>query len=281
MAARLQESAGEATVRERHRRVRFARARATYLLVGINVAVYLWMVLAHVNPFSPSVLDLVKFGGNNVLLVLLHGEWWRVITAMFVHVGLLHLATNMWCLWNLGLLGEPLLGFFGVCAVYLLSGAAGNLLSLAVNLFTLRASNPGQELQVGAGASGAVFGLAGILIVLFSNKRLSMPRGGFSGIPLQDLYSIRRSVISFAVLNLLLGGSTAIGPLMRGLHLTGLHIDNMAHLGGFIAGLVMGVPLLSRMTTGRRRYLQRQKAVFGATAFFLLLVADFLQKITH
>ena len=63
------------------------------------------------------------------------GEWWRIVTAMFVHVGILHLATNMWCLWNLGLLAEPLMGSFGVMAVYILTGAAGNLLSTFVNWF--------------------------------------------------------------------------------------------------------------------------------------------------
>ena len=53
------------------------------------------------------------------------GEWWRIVTAMFVHVGILHLATNMWCLWNLGLLAEPLMGSFGLVAVYILTGAVG------------------------------------------------------------------------------------------------------------------------------------------------------------
>ncbi len=52
---------------------------------------------------------------------------------MFVHVGILHLAVNMWCLWNLGLLAEPLMGSAGVLAVYLLTGAAGNLLSTLMN----------------------------------------------------------------------------------------------------------------------------------------------------
>ena len=52
---------------------------------------------------------------------------------MFLHVGILHLATNMWCLWNLGLLAEPLIGSVGLFAAYILTGAAGNLLSTLVN----------------------------------------------------------------------------------------------------------------------------------------------------
>jgi hypothetical protein len=83
--------------------------------------------------------------------VLIGGEWWRIVTAMFVHVGILHLATNMWCLWNLGLLAEPLMGSAGVLAVYILTGAAGNLLStwstgVANNLTTLGEWPPARRL---------------------------------------------------------------------------------------------------------------------------------------
>jgi rhomboid protease GluP len=246
-----------------------ARSPATYLLLAVNVGVYLGMVLAGVDPLTPSPDDLVHFGANYPLAVLVGHQWWRIITAMFVHVGILHLAANMWCLWNLGVIGEPLLGMFGVLSVYVLTGAAGNLLSLTFN---------GRG-QVGAGASGAVFGIAGILIVLFSNKRLAEPRPGFLGIPLEDLRAIRRSVISFAALNLLIGAGTTVGPLMRGIHLEDLHIDNMAHIGGFASGLAMGVPLLPRMTSGRAPYLQRQKVVFAAAALLLSLFGYFLANL--
>ena len=74
------------------------------------------------------------WGADRPNNVLVNGEWWRIVTAMFVHVGILHLATNMWCLWNLGLLAEPLMGSFGLFAVYILTGAAGNLLSTVEEL---------------------------------------------------------------------------------------------------------------------------------------------------
>lgn len=221
----------------------------TYLLLGINCAVYLWMVLSGVSPSEPSTRDLVHFGATNAILILQHGEWYRLITATFVHVGLLHIATNMWCLWNLGLLGEPLLGPFGLVAVYLITGIAGNLLSLLLNVLMR------DGYSVGAGASGAVFGIAGILIVLLSNKKLP--------IPWSELKRLRKSVIWFAVLNLLIGGATLFVPVIR--------IDNFAHLGGFLSGLALGVPLVPRMTSGRTRYLQRQKFTFAAAAFCLAL----------
>src|SRR5258707_6124416 len=138
----------------------------TYILLAITIAVFGWMVLNGVSPKDPTTAQLVHYGATNAYLVLA-GQWWRLLSATFVHVGLLHIATNMWCLWNLGLLGEPLLGPLGLIAVYLLTGIAGNLLSLCANVIP-----PHDYIAVGAGASGAVFGIAGILIVLLSNKKL-------------------------------------------------------------------------------------------------------------
>lgn len=236
---------------------RFLAAPATYTLLGINCTVFLWMVLHGVSLTLPSPQDLQHYGANITALVL-EGQWWRLLTAMFVHVGILHLATNMWCLWNLGLLGEPLLGRRGMFAVYILTGAAGNLLSMAFNVIRCawdRNSCP-LYFSAGAGASGAVFGLAGILIVLLSNRRLP--------IPWPELKKLRGSVIQFAILNLAIGLAT----LLRD---TGIHIDNSAHVGGFLCGLAMGVPLLPRMTAGREKYLTRQTVTFLATALGLAL----------
>ena len=185
---------------------------------------------------------------------------------MFVHIGILHLATNMWCLWNLGLLGEPLLGAMGITSVYLLTGAAGNLLSVAASVLAELLSGTrlgwlihwtGANMgEVGAGASGAVFGIAGILIVLLSNKRLP--------IPWTELKRLRSSVIRFSVINLIIGGATLFAGPIR--------IDNSAHLGGFLSGLALGPGLVPRMTAGRVRYLSRQKIVFFAAAFVLSLL---------
>src|SRR5580698_5718004 len=154
----------------------WASSRATYLLVGINCAVFLAMTFRGVNPITPDPDQLLQWGADNAGNVLISGEWIRIITAMFVHVGIIHLATNMWCLWNLGLLAEPLLGSFGLVAVYVLTGAAGNLLSTAVNwTWPLHDAAGNIGYPVGAGASGAVFGIAGALIVLLKSPRLPVP----------------------------------------------------------------------------------------------------------
>ena len=232
-------------------------APGTYLLLGINIAVFLWMVLHGVSLTSPTTLQLAHFGANDATLVLA-GQWYRLLTAIFVHIGIVHIATNMWCLWNLGLLGEPLLGPYGLIAVYILTGVAGNLLSVAwdVSISHLRHVPLPFVAGVGAGASGAVFGIAGILIILLSNRKLP--------IPWSELKRLRTSVVRFAAINLIIGASTvAFNSPIR--------IDNCAHIGGFLSGLALGPGLVPRMTAGRARYLARQKLVFIAAAFLLSL----------
>src|SRR5580692_12486486 len=175
---------------EARRRSRWAAAPATYLLVAVNCLVFLVMTARHVSPFSPTPEQLFGWGANHAGAVLVGGEWWRIVTAMFVHVGILHLATNMWCLWNLGLLAEPLMGSFGVVAVYVLTGAAGNLLS-TLRYFYLyypewQRYHDVHVFPPGVGASGPVFGIAGALIVLLKSHRLP--------VPIEEVKRLRRSV---------------------------------------------------------------------------------------
>ena len=236
-------------------------APGTYFLLAVNLAVFFWMVLHGVSPRKPTVEQLTYYGANNASLVIDHGQWYRLLTATFVHIGFLHIASNMWCLWNLGLLGEPLIGPFGLVAVYVLTGVAGNLLSLAIDVLYLHFFDAQAQYTygVGAGASGAVFGIAGILIVLLSNRRLP--------IPWSELKRLRTAVIRFAAINLAIGISTMapfVGSFVR--------IDNAAHIGGFVSGLALGPGLVPRMTAGRQRYLGRQKIVFAAAAFLLSLL---------
>jgi rhomboid protease GluP len=231
-------------------------APGTYLLLAINIAVYLWMVTHGVSPKEPTEGDLLRYGANVTWLVL-HGQWYRLLTATFVHIGIVHIATNMWCLWNLGILGEPLVGPYGMVAVYLLTGIAGNLLSMGYNVYySLWFHDPSSLFQVGAGASGAVFGIAGILIVLLSNRRLPFPW--------EELRKLRSSVVKFALINLVIGISTIVVNV-------GIRIDNSAHIGGFLSGLALGVPLVPCMTAGRERYLSRQKVTFAGACLVLAL----------
>ena len=178
----------------RRRHPSWSVAPATYLLVGINCLVFLAMVFRGVSPGNPTVEQLMAWGANNAGAVLIDGQWIRIVTAMFVHVGILHLATNMWCLWNLALLAEPLMGSWGLIAVYILTGAAGNLLSTFVSWILYHNAPGGPAFPAGAGASGAVFGIAGSLIVLLKSSRLP--------VPVDELKRLRKSVIYLSLIHI-------------------------------------------------------------------------------
>jgi rhomboid protease GluP len=247
-------------------------APATYVLVGINCLVFLVMVAHHVSMGNPTSDQLLYWGADNAGNVLLQGQWWRIVTAMFVHVGILHLATNMWCLWNLGLLAEPLMGSTGVLAVYILTGAAGNLLSTCVNwLWYNHDWVKFHDLGVfpaGAGASGAVFGIAGALIILLKSHLLPVPP--------QELHKLRKSVIYFAAINLVLGLSISFGTMVA--H-SGLSIDNMAHLGGFSCGLLFAAPMVPRIGSSRELFLFRLRMALVLVVGILVLFGFYLAQL--
>jgi rhomboid protease GluP len=252
----------------RRRRPSWASAPATYLLVGINCAVFLVMVARGVSAANPTVDQLMQWGADNAGAVLLGGEWWRIVSAMFVHVGILHLATNMWCLWNLALLAEPLMGSAGVVAVYILTGAAGNLLSTLVNWILYHNAPGGPVFPAGAGASGAVFGIAGALIVLLKSNRLPVPP--------MELKRLRKSVIYFAVLNLVLGLSISFGTTVIG---SGIHIDNMAHVGGFTCGLLFAAPMVPRIGSPRPLFERRLRIAVIMVVGLLVMFGFYLAQL--
>jgi rhomboid protease GluP len=236
------------------RRRHWAHAPATYTLVAINAVVFLFTLYCSRSIAGPTFEDnvsqaLLCNGGA----VLAWGQWWRVVTAIFVHFGWIHIAANMWCLWNLGLLGEPLLGEFGMVAAYVLTGVAGNLLSIAVH-----PGFPERGGVLSAGASGAVFGLAGVLLVLLRSPLLPIPQA--------DLKKLRGSVWRFALINFVIGAGAWFAQ-------TRIQVDNMAHLGGFLGGFAFGAPLVPRIGAQRTTFLRRRMTAVVAMSFLLLLVA--------
>ncbi|MGC2636308.1 MAG: rhomboid family intramembrane serine protease [Acidobacteriaceae bacterium] len=237
------------------RRRHWASARATYTLVGINLAVYLFTLVQSGSLMGPTFHDKASFqllcnGG----FVLFDGQWWRIVTSIFVHFGWIHIGGNMWCLWNLGLLGEPLLGEFGMIAAYLLTGIAGNLVSVAFH--PVPYGEPGGILS--AGASGAVFGIAGVLLMLLRSPLLPIPQ--------IELKKLRRSVWYFALINFVLDAGLWVAH-------TSIQIDNTAHLGGFLSGIALGLPLVPRIGAPRTTFLRRRAVTVGVMAFILLLIA--------
>jgi rhomboid protease GluP len=228
----------------------------------------------------------MHWGANNAGSVLIQSQWWRIVTAMFVHGGIIHLAANMWCLWNLGLLAEPLLGATGVFSAYILTGAAGNLLSTLLNWMSFNSYwvkykadwivhhatgsilDPTQIFPPSVGASGAVFGIAGALIVLLGSDRLPVPP--------DELRKLRRSVFYFAAINLLIGISINFGPLVAR---TGVIVDNSAHIGGVLCGLIFAAPLVPRFGSPRSLFLSRLRIAIAMTAGLLVLFGFYIVNV--
>jgi len=182
---------------------------ATHVIVGLNVLVFLAMVVSGASPLNPSREQLLHWGANWGPMSL-GTQPWRMLTSNYVHIGIIHLGFNMWCLWNLGQLAERVLGRLNYVILYTFCGLAGSLASLWWHPMT-----------VGAGASGAIFGLAGAAIAVFYLGHLPIARAAIQG--------TMRSLLTFVGYNLLFGLTPGI--------------DNSAHIGGLLAGLAMGAAL--------------------------------------
>ena len=193
-------------VTPRSERVNFSAAHA---IVALNVLVFLLMTLSGASWLNPTREQLLRWGANWGPLSL-GTQPWRILTSNYVHVGIIHLAFNMWCLWNLGQLAERILGRLNFVMLYTFCGLAGSLASLWWH-----------PMVVGAGASGAIFGLAGATIAVFYLGHLPIARSAIQG--------TMRSLLVFVGYNLLFGLTPGI--------------DNSAHIGGLVAGLGMGAAL--------------------------------------
>ena len=208
----------------------------TQVIVGINVLVFLGMVLSGVSPMSPTQLQLVTWGANFAPLSL-GLQPWRMLASNYVHIGIIHIFFNMWCLWNLGRLAESIFDRWTYLLVYTASGIAGSLASLWWH-----------PQGIGAGASGAIFGLAGGLIAVLYLGKLPFAK--------EALKPTLRSLLMFAAYNLFFG-------LVPG-------IDNAAHLGGLAAGLAIGALLAASVTEPPEiRARRRNYVVIGTTVLLL------------
>jgi rhomboid protease GluP len=215
----------------------------TKILLAVNIAVFLLMAVNGIANKGFGDDDPFFRWGANFGPAVLNGQYWRLVTAVFLHGGLWHVAVNMWSLWQLGNLAERLLGRNAYLGLYLLSGIAGNILSIAVN-----------PLVLSVGASGAVFGLAGALIAILIFVRLDAPP--------DQIARLRNNLISVVIINLILGGMIA-------------HIDNFAHVGGLVCGFSIAFLLSSGMRESAESYRHAKGWVFPL-AMTILGVALFM-----
>ncbi len=211
----------------------------TRILIGINVAVFLAMVLATRQFFDFDTQTALRWGADFAPATA-SGEWWRMLTSMFLHGGIIHIAVNMWALRNLGYTAELFFGRRNFLIIYLLSGFAGSSATLIWRPDT-----------VSVGASGAIFGVAGALAAMVYLKKLPVDRAVLK----RDIGSIG-AVIFY---NLVIGAAVPI-------------INNAAHVGGLIAGLILGYALPATIFRAERE----KSNTAGTLAIALVLALIFL-----
>lgn len=211
---------------------------ATIALLAINIGVFIIMVASGISWISPQTDQVLRWGADYGPYTL-SGQYWRLITSMFLHFGIIHVFGNMWCLWSLGQLAEKLIDSVSLLGLYLITGIGASLLSLSWD-----------PMRVSAGASGAIFGIAGALIsVLYFGKL---------GLQPASVRKLLGYVVRFAFLNLLFG--------LQG------HIDNMAHLGGLVSGLVAGFFLARTLNAAPEEQPARRRVVLAISAVLVILL---------
>lgn len=181
-----------------------SRIQITAFIACANVLVFLLMAFSGLGFVSFDAHDLLKWGANFRPLTA-NGQWWRLITCMFLHGGLMHLVSNMYGLIVAGILLEPMIGKTKYALSYVVCGIFASIASIYWHPAT-----------VSIGASGAIFGLFGILAALYIAdwSRFKARKG------------LLLFVLIFIVINLLFGLSGGI--------------DNAAHIGGLLSGLITG-----------------------------------------
>ena len=181
------------------------RPVVTLALLGVNTLLLLVAAAQSGNGVAgllePSSAALRRLGALNAPAIAESGQWWRLFTVMVLHAGIIHFLFNSYALYAFGPLLETALGGPRFLALYVGCGFAGAAASFAIN-----------HTELGVGASGAIFGLLGALVAFFFRRRQA---GG--AVPLQNLLLV-------LLLNLFIASRNP-------------QIDNLAHIGGFLAGL--------------------------------------------
>lgn len=185
----------------------------TYTIMAICVIVFALMYI--LGDGSLDNITLLRFGANLDVLTK-NGDYFRLITCAFLHIGVVHLIFNMYALYIIGPQIESFFGKIKYLSIYLISAVSASILSLSFNTNT-----------ISAGASGAIFGLLGALLYFGYHYRVYLGN------------AVRSQIIPIIIINLLFGFT-----------MTG--IDNAAHIGGLIGGVLasiaLGVPEKSNKT---------------------------------
>ena len=180
----------------------------TSIILDLNIVVFAAMIFSGVDVISPNGLELLEWGANRRYETT-GGQWWRLITSMFLHGGVMHLIMNIGGLVIAAIFVEPMFKRGNYLMLYLISGLCGSLASVWWYTNT-----------ISVGASGAIFGLYGATLGLTITK--AIPK------------DIRKIFLGIA-------GIFIVINLLWGLAVEG--IDNAAHLGGLLSGAIIAVLL--------------------------------------
>lgn len=227
-----------------------------WIILGINVIVFAAMLLSGFNPDHATPQILLKWGADYGPATITRGEWWRILTSTFVHLGFLHVFFNMMVLAQIGPFMERILGNAAFLLVYLVSGITGALCSLAWDPY-----------MYSAGASGAIFGLYGALIGFLALRRDS--------IATEQLMKLLKGAGVFLVYNII------FGVLHSG-------TDIAAHAGGLLGGLICGLVISNPIDAGFKRRRIVRAAILGMTGVPAILAVglilprpmDFVKELT-
>lgn len=213
---------------------RTPRLPVTLTLITANALVFLLMLNAGAGLWHSNNGVQLAWGANFGPATQ-DGQWWRLGSALFLHFGLIHIAMNLWALWDGGRLVERIYGHLRFAIIYFASGLCGNLLSLVMQ---------GNE-AVSGGASGAIFGLYGALLIYIWHERKHLD-------PLEFRWLFwAGSAFTCA--------SIALGLIIPG-------IDNNAHIGGLLAGILLG-PMLGKPLRHEMHWPWQEKAFCGLLFF--------------
>lgn len=206
----------------------------TPILINLNIFIFALMVFMGVSFMAPTTDSLIQWGAN-FRPVTLQGQWWRLLTNCFLHIGFFHLLMNMFALMYIGALLEPYLGKIRFLSAYLLTGLLASVTSLWWH-----------DLTVSAGASGAIFGMYGVFLILLTTDLIEE----------NARKQLLTSIAVFVGYNLISGLSGGI--------------DNAAHIGGLVGGLFIGYVYTYSLDT-EDTLKQKLKYVSALTAFFLVI----------
>ena len=224
------------------------RGRVTWMLVALNIAAWLGAIVFGADPLRPTAAQLLLLGGNAASEVQ-QGQWWRLLTSSFLHIGPVHLALNMLGLLLVGPTVERLYGRWLFLLLYIGAALAGAAASLHFSAGS----------GVSVGASAAVFGCAGSLLTMLVRHRRQLPQ------------KFGRQALAGIVLVIVVALVQGLAP----------GVDNAAHVGGLLAGIALALILPGRFELeDADRPLHRSRLLRTALGVLGIVAASGLVAVT-